>query len=142
MNSKLGSPCKNDDNQFDFCTSKNNSDDEDEDQEEDEEEEEYASEDLKTGSGKRGQREFFKVTFMAAMLNVPQFMLSYLNRLNPDELYRRAIIVENLKFNQYSEWIDMEIKKQMYRRDSQFLELELQYIHKMKIQEAMKFEVT
>ena len=51
------------------------------------------------------------MTFMAAMLNVPHFMLNYLKKLNPDNLYRRAKIVENLQFNQFHEWIEMEIKK-------------------------------
>ena len=79
---------------------------------------------------KKGELEFFKLVFLSAMLNVPSFMLNYLHRMNPEQLFCRAILVENLQFHQFSEWIDMEIKKQLYRRDAQFLELELLYIKK------------
>ena len=77
---------------------------------------------------KKGELEFFKLLFLAAMLNIPQFMLNYLQKLNPQDLFCRAIFVEKLKFHQFAEWIDMEIKKQLYSRDSQFLELELIYL--------------
>lgn len=46
--------------------------------------------------------------------------------------------MENLQFHQFSEWIDMEIKKQLYRRDAQFLELELIYIKKKEQEILMK----
>ena len=67
---------------------------------------------------KRGELEFFKLLFLAAMLNVPSFMLNYLQNLNPDQLFCRAILVEDLKFHQFAEWIEMEIKKRLYNRDS------------------------
>lgn len=31
-----------------------------------------------------GKEEFFKLVFLSAMMNVPQFMLEYLSRLSPD----------------------------------------------------------
>ena len=64
---------------------------------------------------KRGELEFFKLLFLAAMLNIPQFMLNHLQRLNPEKLFCRAILVEELKFHQFAEWIEKEIKKQHAR---------------------------
>lgn len=33
---------------------------------------------------KKGELEFFKLLFLSAMLNVPSFMLSYLQKINPE----------------------------------------------------------
>lgn len=74
-----------------------NSEENDEDEDESDEDQGFGNDDA--FKSKKGEREFFKVTFMAAMLNVPHFMLNHLKRLNPDDLYRRAKIVEELSFN-------------------------------------------
>ena len=60
---------------------------------------------------KRGELEFFKLLFLSAMLNIPSFMLNNLKKLNPEQLFCHAILVEDLKFHQFAEWIDKEIKK-------------------------------
>lgn len=45
------------------------------------------------------------------MLNVPQFMLNNLRNMSPEILFQRAKLVENLQFNEFNEWIEMEIQK-------------------------------
>ena len=45
---------------------------------------------------KRGEREFFKMIFLSTMLNVPHFMLEHLLKLDPDVLFRKAKVVEEL----------------------------------------------
>lgn len=120
---------KSSSNQYDqiFCNSRPGSDDGNlDDDDEDSDNDQYST----LMQVKKGELEFFKLLFLSAMLNVPSFMLNYLQKLNPEQLFCKALLVENLKFHQFSEWIDMEIKKQLYRRDAQFLELELLYIKK------------
>ena len=72
------------------------------------------------------------------MLNVPDFMLNSLMKLDPNNLFKRAKLYEQLNFNQFAEWIEKEIQKQLYRRDSQFFELEQEQIEQEKMKEQQR----
>lgn len=68
-------------------------------------------------------------------------MLDCVANLCPIKLYERAKYVEKLQFNQFSEWIENEIQKQMYRRDNQFFEMETNHMIQEKIkQKKQSFE--
>ena len=67
--------------------------------------------------------DFFRILFMAIIMNQPRFFMKKLCEFNPSEIFEQAKN-DGIEFCQFHEWISHEIAKCTYDPKNKFVEME------------------
>lgn len=62
--------------------------------------------------GTQGEKEYFKLLWLANMLNTPDVLVDNIALLDARELYRE-VLKDGKKFHQFQEWIENRIKRSL-----------------------------
>ena len=64
--------------------------------------------------------DFFRLTVQSILLNLNPFMMDTIKMGSVDEMFYRAKYVDNVKFNNFHEWVSNDINKAIYNHDDYF----------------------